>query len=87
MKKFFVTLSACLFAAVAVNAQELANWNWAGQQAKTEVTADGVITGTDVEKKKPDPAAFLLAAERLGVEPKDCVVIEDAFYLFFRNKT
>ena len=43
MKKFFVTLSACLFAAVAVNAQELANWNWAGQQAKTEVTADGVI--------------------------------------------
>jgi beta-phosphoglucomutase len=27
---------------------------------------------------KPDPATFLLAAERLGVAPVDCLVIEDA---------
>ena len=27
---------------------------------------------------KPDPATFLLAAERLGVNPVDCLVIEDA---------
>jgi beta-phosphoglucomutase-like phosphatase (HAD superfamily) len=37
-----------------------------------------IVTGDDVQKKKPNPDAFLLAAERLGVEPKDCVVIEDA---------
>ena len=29
---------------------------------------------------KPDPQAFLLAAERLGVPPPRCVVIEDAYH-------
>ena len=29
---------------------------------------------------KPDPATFLLAAERLGVNPQHCVVIEDALH-------
>ncbi len=32
----------------------------------------------DVIKGKPDPQVFLLAAERLGVRPESCVVIEDA---------
>lgn len=36
------------------------------------------INGNDVEKKKPDPELFLLAAKRMFVEPADCVVIEDA---------
>lgn len=36
------------------------------------------ITGSDVKNKKPDPELFLLAAEKLGVEPRRCVVIEDA---------
>jgi HAD superfamily hydrolase (TIGR01509 family) len=36
------------------------------------------ITGSDVKNKKPDPELFLLAAERIGIEPADCVVIEDA---------
>ncbi len=36
------------------------------------------ITGSDVTRKKPDPELFLLAAERAGVEPALCVVIEDA---------
>ncbi len=38
----------------------------------------GLVTGNDVQKKKPDPAAFLLAAKKLGIEPEHCVVIEDA---------
>ncbi len=29
-------------------------------------------------KGKPDPAVFLLAAERLGVDPANCLVIEDS---------
>jgi beta-phosphoglucomutase len=37
-----------------------------------------VITGLDVTRGKPDPQVFLLGAERLGVPPADCVVIEDA---------
>jgi HAD superfamily hydrolase (TIGR01509 family) len=36
------------------------------------------INGNDVKHKKPDPELFLLAAEGLGIEPANCVVIEDA---------
>jgi beta-phosphoglucomutase len=39
---------------------------------------DAIVTGDDVENKKPAPDLFLLAADRLGVEPSQCVVIEDA---------
>lgn len=37
-----------------------------------------VVTGADLRKGKPDPEAFLLAAERLGVPPARCIVVEDA---------
>lgn len=37
-----------------------------------------VITDRDVTEGKPSPQVFLLAAERLGAEPKNCVVFEDA---------
>jgi beta-phosphoglucomutase len=37
-----------------------------------------IITGIDVTRGKPDPQVFLLGAERLGVLPQHCVVIEDA---------
>jgi len=36
------------------------------------------VTGADVTRGKPDPQVFLLAAERLGVEPRRCAVVEDA---------
>jgi len=37
-----------------------------------------IVTGRDVAEGKPSPQGFLLAAQKLGVEPEDCVVIEDA---------
>jgi HAD superfamily hydrolase (TIGR01509 family) len=37
-----------------------------------------VVTADDVEKTKPDPALFLLVAERLGVEPAEGIVFEDS---------
>ena len=37
-----------------------------------------VVTADDVATGKPDPAAYLEAARRLGAEPFRCVVIEDA---------
>ena len=37
-----------------------------------------VVTAEDVAVGKPDPACYLMAAERLGVAPADCVVLEDA---------
>lgn len=36
-----------------------------------------VIAGEDTPRPKPDPAAYLLAAERLGVRPGDCVMVGD----------
>jgi len=39
---------------------------------------DTVVTGSDVARKKPAPDLFLLAAERLGLAPADCLVVEDA---------
>lgn len=37
-----------------------------------------VYSATQVEHGKPAPDLFLLAAERLGIAPADCVVIEDS---------
>lgn len=37
-----------------------------------------MVTAEDVSAGKPDPAGYRLAAERLGVEPADCLIFEDA---------
>ncbi len=39
---------------------------------------DVVVTADDVEHGKPEPDLFLLAAKRLGVDPKECCVVEDS---------
>jgi HAD superfamily hydrolase (TIGR01509 family) len=39
---------------------------------------DVVVAGDDVEHSKPHPAAYLRAAQLLGVDPGDCVAIEDS---------
>lgn len=39
---------------------------------------DAQVTGDDVATGKPDPEVFRTAAQRLGVQPKGCLVIEDA---------
>lgn len=39
---------------------------------------DTIVTSEDYENSKPAPDAFLLAAERLGVAPAECLVFEDA---------
>jgi beta-phosphoglucomutase len=43
-----------------------------------EGTFQAIITGLDIEKKKPSPDIYLKAAEKLGLIPKDCLVVEDA---------
>jgi len=48
------------------------------KSAGVEDIWDAIVNGTEVAKGKPDPAVFLLAAERLGMPPGKCVVIEDA---------
>lgn len=36
------------------------------------------VSGSEVQRGKPDPQVFLMAARKLGVEPSRCAVIEDA---------
>lgn len=37
-----------------------------------------VVTGADVSRGKPDPEIFTTAAGRLGLDPHECIVFEDA---------
>lgn len=37
-----------------------------------------VLAGDIVAKKKPDPAIYLLALEKTGLQPKECLVVEDS---------
>jgi len=39
---------------------------------------DAVVVGDDVEQGKPHPEPYLLAARRLGVDPAECLAIEDS---------
>jgi len=39
---------------------------------------DAIADGTDVTYAKPDPEVFLIAAKRMAVESKACLVVEDA---------
>ena len=39
---------------------------------------DVFVTGDDVTRHKPDPQSYWIAAERLGVSPKNCIVFEDS---------
>lgn len=37
-----------------------------------------VVVGQDVARKKPSPDIFIEAARRMGLEPENCLVVEDA---------
>lgn len=39
---------------------------------------DAVADGNQITKSKPDPEVFLLAAKLVGIDPADCMVVEDA---------
>jgi len=41
-------------------------------------TFDTVVVGEDVQRKKPWPDIFLMAANKLGLDPCKCLVVEDA---------
>ncbi|HLZ27332.1 MAG TPA: HAD family phosphatase [Chloroflexota bacterium] len=39
---------------------------------------DAIVSGDDVQRGKPDPQIYLLAAEQVGIAPARCLAIEDA---------
>lgn len=48
--------------------------------ARTDMTHyfDAIVTGDMVEHGKPAPDIYLMAAERLGVAPEECIGVEDS---------
>ncbi len=41
---------------------------------------DAIVTASDVDNHKPNPDTFLLAAEKLSLDPRKCVVFEDTVF-------
>lgn len=42
-------------------------------------TFDGTVTGLDVEKKKPAPDIYIMAAEKIGLKPGGCLAVTTSF--------
>ena len=40
---------------------------------------DAISDGTNIIRSKPDPEVFLKAAEFIGLNPSECIVVEDAY--------
>ncbi len=65
--------------AVGLASQSIAEWVHATLEGCGLTSAfDVAISGDDIERGKPEPDIFLLAAGRLGVAPAACVAIEDS---------
>ncbi len=43
-----------------------------------DIDFDFIIAGDMVSKKKPDPEIYLMALEKSGLQPEECIVIEDS---------
>ncbi len=63
--------------AVASNA-EPKNVNFVLEEAGLAPFFRVVVDGHQVANPKPAPDLYLLAAQRLGVQPRDCIVFEDS---------
>ncbi len=48
------------------------------EMGMTKDSFDAVVNGLDVEHKKPSPDIYLKAAELIGIDPTNCLVVEDA---------
>jgi len=50
------------------------------EQAQLTEFFDVVVSSVEVERGKPAPDLFLLAASRLGLDPEQCAVVEDSVF-------
>jgi len=66
------------FAVALASSAPIENIRLVMRELGIEDSFHAIVSGREVKEGKPSPQGFLLAAEKLGVEPKDCIVIEDA---------
>ncbi len=48
------------------------------KQIGLDKTFDAISDGNNIKNSKPDPEVFLIAAEKIGLKPEVCLVVEDA---------
>ncbi len=61
-----------------VSSAPMENIDFALSELELSGTFDCIVSGQDVSESKPSPQIYLLAAEKLGTGPSDCIVIEDS---------
>jgi beta-phosphoglucomutase len=64
--------------AVATSADEVKMRINLRETGLSEKLFDVLVNGLEVQHKKPHPEIYLLAAHRLGLDPANCLVVEDA---------
>jgi len=52
--------------------------SWVSVIQRLEIEADAMVGAEDVKRGKPHPDLYLCAAEKMGVSPRDCIVVEDS---------
>ena len=69
-----ITIPSCVASSSAPDMLDLV----LGVTGLAERFRDRVFSGVEVERGKPAPDLFLHAADRMGVDPRRCIVVEDS---------
>ena len=78
-KEFLIELKAKGFPMVLVTSSDLIKMRHLSEEIPDfNDLFDHIITSEDVAVSKPSPEGYLLAAERISIDPKHCIVFEDS---------
>jgi len=76
--KLLKSLKEYGFSLALASSAPVANIQLVTRELDIENCFQAIVSGREVKEGKPSPQGFLLAAKKLGVEPENCLVIEDA---------
>lgn len=73
----FLQIARSHFATALVTSARTRQVNFTLHHLSLEPYFDHIVTREMVERGKPDPACYLLAMQRLGMQAEECVAFED----------
>ncbi len=76
--KLLNTIKKGNFKLALVSSAPKENIDLLSSELKLEEYFNSIVSGREVPQSKPNPQIYLLAAERLGTQPENCIVIEDS---------